>query len=137
MALIRTIIESMRKDDIEKSMLVSNIPPGTKEDSLFIHFQRRKHGGGDVSSVKFMQEVSEDGTMTAIVTFEDAETVNTVLKADHQVQGRILKVHRCSEGFAYSKDEVFTQITAKLNSLVLGDNPQETMQILEGMKSEV
>ena len=83
MALIRTIIESMRKDEIEKSILVSNIPPGTKEDSLFIHFQRRKRGGGDVSSVKFLQEVSEDGTMTAIVTFEDAEsklyTWNSVL----------------------------------------------------------
>ena len=32
---------------------------------------------------------------------------------------------------------VFTQITAKLNSLVLGVNPQETVQILERMKSEV
>ncbi|XP_068724855.1 uncharacterized protein [Montipora capricornis] len=136
MALIRTIIESMRKDEIEKSILVLNIPPGTKEDSLFIHFQRGKHGGGDVSSVKFLQGVSEDGT-TAIVTFEDAETVNTVLNADHQVQGRILKVHRCSEKLACSTDEVFTQITAKLNSIVLGDNPRETMQILERMKSEV
>ena len=75
MALIRTIIESMSKDEIEKSILVLNIPPRTKEDSLFIHFQRRKHGGGDVSSVKFVQEVSEDGTMTAIVTFEADESV--------------------------------------------------------------
>ena len=99
MALIRAIIESMRRDEIEQSVLVLNIPPGTTEDSLFIHFQRRKHGGGDVSSVKFLQGVSEDGT-TAIVTFEDAESKlyawNSVLSFVTQVICTAKFVHKPS-----------------------------------------
>ena len=57
------------KDDILKSIVVSNIPPGTKEEALVIHFQQRKHGGGDVSSIS----LTTNGN-SAIVTFEDAES---------------------------------------------------------------
>ena len=69
MASVRSIIKKLSKDDIARSILVSNISPKTKEEALFIHFQQRKHGGGDVSSVVFTQDKQE-----AIVTFEDADS---------------------------------------------------------------
>ena len=57
------------RDNILKSIVVSNIPPGTKDEALVIHFQQRKHGGGDVSSIA----LAANGD-SAIVTFEDAES---------------------------------------------------------------
>lgn len=57
------------RDNILKSIVVSNIPPGTKDEALVIHFQQRKHGGGDVSSIA----LPANGD-SAIVTFEDAES---------------------------------------------------------------
>ena len=57
------------KEDILKSIVVSNIPPGTKEEALVIHFQQRKHGGGDVSSIA----LAGNGD-NAVVTFEDAKS---------------------------------------------------------------
>ena len=69
MACSRLSRGKVSKDDILKSIVVSNIPPGTKEEALVIHFQQRKHGGGDVSSIS----LAENGN-SAIVTFEDAES---------------------------------------------------------------
>ena len=56
-------------EDIAKSILVSGITPGTKDEAIVIHFQERKHGGGDVSSVKF----SKNGDK-AVITFEEKES---------------------------------------------------------------
>lgn len=69
MACSRLSRGKISKGDILKSIVVSNIPPGTKEEALVIHFQQRKHGGGDVSSISF----TANGN-SAIVTFEDAES---------------------------------------------------------------
>ena len=69
MACSRLSRGKISKDDILKSIVVSNIPPGTKEEALVIHFQQRKHGGGDVSLIS----LTENGN-SAIVTFEDAES---------------------------------------------------------------
>lgn len=76
MASVRSIIAKLGKTDIVRSIVVSNIIPGTKEDALVIHFQRRKHGGGDVSSITLTQDGDE-----AVVTFEDPESksINFVL----------------------------------------------------------
>ena len=69
MASNRSILETMDSDDIRRSILVSNISPGTKKEAIVIHFQQRKHGGGDVSSVNFTQNGD-----TAVITFEEAES---------------------------------------------------------------
>lgn len=69
MASSRSIRRKISKEDILKSIVVSNIPPGTKEEALVIHFQKRKHGGGDVSSIS----LTANGD-SATVTFEDAES---------------------------------------------------------------
>ena len=68
MASSRSVRRKISKEDILKSIVVSNIPPGTKEEALVIHFQQRKHGGGDVSSIS----LTANGD-SATVTFEDAE----------------------------------------------------------------
>ena len=59
----------MREEDILKSIIVSDITPGTKEESIVIHFQQRKYGGGDVMSVKFAK-----GGDKAVITFEEIES---------------------------------------------------------------
>lgn len=69
MAAGRSIPKAMNPDDIRRSIVVANMTPGTKEEAIFIHFQQRKHGGGDVSSVS----LTEDGDK-AVITFEEAES---------------------------------------------------------------
>ena len=48
--------------------MVRNLPPGTSNDTVTIHFQKHKHGGGDIESVEM---VGED---TAVITFDDRES---------------------------------------------------------------
>ena len=50
-----------------KTIIVSNIPRETSEHTIIIHFQKRKHGGGDVESIQTI------GDGVALVTFEKAE----------------------------------------------------------------
>lgn len=69
MAAGRSILEAMNPDDIRRSIVVANMTPGTKEEAIFIHFQQRKHGGGDVSSVRLTQDGDK-----AVITFEEAES---------------------------------------------------------------
>lgn len=69
MAAGRSIPKAMNPDDIRRSIVVANMTPGTKEEAIFIHFQQRKHGGGDVSSVS----LTEDGDK-AVIIFEEAES---------------------------------------------------------------
>jgi len=69
MASERSILKAMNPDDARRSIVVANMAPGTKEEAIFIHFQQRKHGGGDVSSVRLTQEGDK-----AVITFEEAES---------------------------------------------------------------
>lgn len=69
MAAVRSILKVMNPDDIRRSIVVANMTPGTKEEAMFIHFQQRKHGGGDVSSVTLTQDGDK-----AVITFEEAES---------------------------------------------------------------
>ncbi|KAK2554344.1 Uncharacterized protein P5673_024040 [Acropora cervicornis] len=135
MASVQALIEQMSQTDIRRSIVVSNIPPETREATLTIHFQRRKYGGGDVLSINILQDSRHDGA-TAIVTFEAAETVETVLTEEHQFQGRPLKICRCAEKQATYKDDVFSQVTANLNPLVLDAKSQEIETILDRLKTE-
>ncbi len=54
--------------DAERTVVVLNFPSNVGEDELTIHFQKVKHGGGDVDEVTF----SEDGSL-AFVTFDMPE----------------------------------------------------------------
>ncbi len=54
--------------DAERTVVVLNCPSNVGEEELTIHFQKVKHGGGDVDEVTF----SEDGTV-AFVSFDMPE----------------------------------------------------------------
>lgn len=69
MASERLILKAMNREDARRSIVVGNMTPGTKEEAIFIHFQQRKHGGGDVSSVTLTQDGDK-----AVITFEEAES---------------------------------------------------------------
>ena len=57
-------------DLFSKSILVKNISPATREEDIFIHFQRKRNGGGEVDCVRLL------GERTAVVTFEKSEGKN-------------------------------------------------------------
>ena len=50
------------------TVLVSNLPKGATENGIYIHFQKKKNGGGEVVKVIFSPEKDE-----AMVIFEDIE----------------------------------------------------------------
>ena len=59
-----------REDSEEKEsriVEVSGIPVGCTENSVHIHFQRSKNGGGDIQQVKMLQEGK------AMIIFEDPQ----------------------------------------------------------------
>ena len=56
------------KDGTGYDIRVSNLPPDATKEEITIHFQKRKHGGGDVKSVR----LTKDGV--AHVTFEREES---------------------------------------------------------------
>ena len=64
------VIEMSQGDLISKSILVKNISPATREKDIFIHFQRKRNGGGEVDYVRLL------GERTAVVTFEKSEGKN-------------------------------------------------------------
>ena len=51
----------------ESTVLVSGLPEGFTENSVYIHFQKRKNGGGDIQKVEML------GEGKARVTFEDPQ----------------------------------------------------------------
>ena len=51
----------------ESTVMVSGLPEGSTENSVYIHFQKKKYGGGDIQKVEML------GEGKARVTFEDPE----------------------------------------------------------------
>ena len=50
------------------TVLVTGLPEGTTQNSVHIHFQKKKNGGGEIKEVQFHPETNE-----AIVVFEEIE----------------------------------------------------------------
>ena len=77
--VVNHLSTEMAKEDVEKSannessgkkestVIVYGLPEGSTENSVHIHFQKRKHGGGDIKKVEML------GEGKATVTFEDPE----------------------------------------------------------------
>ena len=55
------------RDEFRK-VLVSGLPEGTTQNSVHIHFQKKKNGGGEIKEVKLRPEKNE-----ATVVFKDIE----------------------------------------------------------------
>ena len=49
------------------TVMVSGLPEGSTENSVHIHFQKKKNGGGDIQKVEMLREGK------ARLTFEDPE----------------------------------------------------------------
>ena len=59
------------QDDVPPGTIqLSDIPPGTKKDTLVMFLEnRRKCGGGTIKEIKF-----DESELTATVTFEDSQS---------------------------------------------------------------
>ena len=51
--------------DVVRRILVSGLPVGTTENSVYIHFQKKKNGGGEIERTTLLNEGK------ALVLFED------------------------------------------------------------------
>ena len=73
-------MEELRKEESDekretRTISVSGLPEGSTENSVYIHFQKKKNGGGEIEKV----ELQEQGK--AIVVFEDPQgRLKTLLK---------------------------------------------------------
>ena len=74
----------LTKDQAERSVVVQNIPPNATADSIVIHFQRQKNGGGEIDHV----HIPEKGT--AVITFESSEGLSVDLIVCFLFSGLIL-----------------------------------------------
>ena len=51
-----------------RSIVVCNMPEEAQENDIIIHFQRRKHGGGNIDNVRIIEN-----TGNVVVTFDSDE----------------------------------------------------------------
>ena len=77
-------LKVLTKDQAAKSVVVQNIPPNAAADSIVIHFQRQKNGGGEIDHV----HIPEKGT--AVITFESSEGLPVDLTVYFLLSGPIL-----------------------------------------------
>ena len=57
-----TDFEVLDDERAARSILVDNIPEEAREEDIIYHFQKRKHGGGDINHVRMIENI-------AVVTF--------------------------------------------------------------------
>ncbi|XP_018582242.1 uncharacterized protein LOC108919024 [Scleropages formosus] len=93
-----------------RTVRVSGLPTDVEEqrltDKLFIHFLRKRNGGGEISSVR----VSEGGAGSALVTFEESEVAQRVAqRGKHilRVDDETYEVTVCLSHKKVDPDEVF------------------------------
>lgn len=55
-------------EEVERSILVSDLPRDVSENEIIIHFQCRRNGGGDVERI-----ICEEKKCSAVVVFAETE----------------------------------------------------------------
>ena len=60
-------VDELDDEQAVRSIVVDNMPEEAREEDIIIHFQKRKHGGGDIDNVRMM----EGGTV--VLTFKNDE----------------------------------------------------------------
>ena len=63
----RLVTERMNGNRESATVIVSDLPEESTENSVHIHFQKRKNGGGEIKKVEMLEEGK------AKVTFEDPQ----------------------------------------------------------------
>ena len=61
-------LEVLDDEKAARSIVVDNMPEEAREEDIIIHFQKRKHGGGDIDNVRIIEN-----TETVVVTFDSDE----------------------------------------------------------------
>ena len=62
------VYEDLDEEKAARSIVVSNIPPEVRGEQLLIHFQKNKHGGGDIDRLCM---IKADGN--AVIIFDEAD----------------------------------------------------------------
>ena len=84
--------------DAERTVVVLNFSSDIAEDELTIHFQKAKHGGGDVDDVVIHGSV-------AFVTFDIPEVATSVLRHQQIINGCKLEVDSYNSWMASKKKQ--------------------------------
>ena len=63
----------INKDNASRGIYVTGFPSNTTADELVIHFQKRKHGGGDIDCLHITEN------RAAVIIFDD---LSGIMKAD-------------------------------------------------------
>lgn len=58
---------TVHQDFPSSSVIVKNLSSATREETIIIHFQKKRNGGGEVERVRLLSEG------VAVVTFEKSE----------------------------------------------------------------
>ena len=72
--------------DAERTVVVLNFPSNVGEDELTIHFQKAKHGGGDVDDVVINESV-------AFITFDMPEGLLCVMFVSYKSTVFVLRLN--------------------------------------------
>ncbi|XP_028398983.1 uncharacterized protein LOC114522489 isoform X2 [Dendronephthya gigantea] len=72
--------------EFEKKILVTGIPEGVTENQVYIHFQKKKNGGGEIERFTLISG------RKAIIAFADPEVATAVANKKHIIYGNALEV---------------------------------------------
>ena len=62
------------KTNVDRSISVSGFPKETTANELVIHFQKRKHGGGDIECI----HITDKGV--AVIVFDEPTGINLLMQ---------------------------------------------------------
>ncbi|XP_056404092.1 uncharacterized protein LOC130296515 isoform X1 [Hyla sarda] len=106
--------DSMERKRLRVDGIPTDIPTSRVKDKLTIHFFRSKFGGAEVKNIEIVQEAAA----YAIVTFEDDQVTENVLKIkDHtlQVSDKIYNLVVSEVNGNVDLDELFENMSLKVN----------------------
>ncbi|KAM5135427.1 uncharacterized protein ACMZJ9_018009 [Mantella aurantiaca] len=121
----------MERKRLRVDGIPTNIPVERAKDKLTIHFLRTRNGGGEVDEI----EMFSGPPLHAIITFEDDEVVERVLK----IKDHVLKIKDKTYNLGVNKvpgklklDEVFKKSSLSVNYKIL---PEKLKNILKDMRA--
>ncbi|XP_001633623.3 uncharacterized protein LOC5513401 [Nematostella vectensis] len=124
-------LKELDEEMAARSVIVKDFPVQVTDKDLCIHFQKSSNGGDDVDEVRL---VPEHNPTTAIVTFDDPNTVESVLAKEQIFKGVLMTVQRCS--VAHQTTEVFSSIKATLNIEYFDVSTQDLHELLACLRSD-
>ncbi|KAJ7385196.1 Poly (ADP-ribose) polymerase [Desmophyllum pertusum] len=109
------------------SVIVKNLSPVTSKETIIIHFQKRRNGGGEVDSVRLLSEG------VAVVTFETYAVADSVLIRKHEIDGVQVTLERNRQTIS---DQVFGKVAGRLDPHTFGESFSSMEAILQTIQDE-